>query len=663
MKLDKETLVKHQFWFLLGLAGTCTLVAIAIIFLGPAKKVTAARAAYAKAKEDVGPKAPKDLKNGKFTPPWEARQNFFAGHKATVWKEAWQTQTDVMTWPAGLADYEKAYFGDTIRPRELLDYKSKFYDTQFVNRAAFFRTVDGAPPYFPVAFDEKKIFAKRTWKEEEALSVEEAWLAQEEIWVRREVLRILETTIESIGRFKEDREPLWTASLPALAGGMLTHLLLADPESYPGAYKNRPLPDKDLKGKALKGIVKSRLFRNYNWEVNLLLEPEAGSPSRYQISPHSTIKNINPLRRALLLMNGGTGLRLRAHQGDQTRNLEAIEGVVVRYGEQVEFTKATASKSVDFRQDFWLEEIFQRSTSPVKDLLELEVGVPKAVSHRFAESFVLVPGRLTPAPPPEEAENKDAPASGPGGPGGMMGGGPSSMMGSGPGAPMGKGGASATDKDFTPNGIPRKRYVLSNNQVRRLPFAFTILVDQAHRNEVLSAMANSRLRVQTTQSYWAHNDVPAGTAGTTGTPSIPSTLGGGGRLFIPGDTEGSGSARPGSGKLSGIRPSGGGSDGPRGTGGPTVGGGPPMGGSGGSGGPRGSGGPGGPRGDMPPMGGDGTVPGGEQGDAAADSAAEANRNLVKLTVYGVAALFERYPPRQKPSESETKPAETVPPKP
>jgi len=53
---------------------------------------------------------------------------------------------------------------------------------------------------------------------------------------------------------------------------------------------------------------------------------------------------------------------------------------------------------------------------------------------------------------------------------------------------------------------------------------------------------------------------------------------------------------------------------------------------------------------MPP--GTGTPPG-TTGTEGAPSSADANRNLIELNVYGVAALFERYPKKvQKPAEGD-----------
>ena len=149
---------------------------------------------------------------------------------------------------------------------------------------------------------------------------------------------------------------------------------------------------------------------------------------------------------------------------------------------------------------------------------------------------------------------------------------------SGPGGPSGFGGVSgnappAVKEDTGPNKLHRKRYVQCNDQVRRLPLAFVVVVDQAHRSEVLAALASSQLHIQTTQAYWRHREAPP-----TTTPERPM-------------------------------------------------------------------------GDRVPMsvGGVGTT---DKTKIDASGPSELNRNLIELTVYGIASLYERYPPRPPPTTTE-----------
>ena len=644
MKLDKDTLVKHQFWLLLGLSGVLALASLVLLFLGPAAKAQAERKKFDDAKNSLGPKAPRDPKNPKFLTAWNKRRDYFTGHKNTVWKQAWLTQADIMTWPRELADLSQKYFGDEINPRERLAYAKKDgpYDSQF-SFEAFFAPPAGDNVYFPISYDPKTTFGKYAWKE--TPSIEECWLAQEDIWVRREILHVLSEALRNSGRFKQIRDPLWRESVPAAAGGALDALVRRDPEAK--VYQERTPP----KG---KGAVASRLFRNNNWEVDLLLEPNPARSGTLRISAHSTIKNVNSTRRPLSLVNRYTRpdgkimvaeLQLRLHQENaDSTSLPTITGELLRWGDAVEFKHSFAPRTIDLTKDFDIEELFNPATSPIKLLEDIRLG-KDALDNRFvAGGFEIQKGRLTPKPKentenPEGQPNAATLGSGPptGGsampPGGM-----SPPTGQGPMTGQPGQGAAAKD-DLTPNGINRLRYVSSPEieTVRRIPVAFVVLIDQAFRNEVLSAVANSRLRIQTTQVYWAHRDyVPSKTA-VPGNDQLP-------RMGPPGPLVGPMGNGPG-----GVRvPPGVGSV-PPGVGSvpPGVGSVPPGVGS------------------VPP--GVGSVPpgvGGADGVPDAASAADANRNLIELTVYGVAALFERYPKKpEKPAGGDPSQANpTAPPK-
>ena len=70
-------------------------------------------------------------------------------------------------------------------------------------------------------------------------------------------------------------------------------------------------------------------------------------------------------------------------------------------------------------------------------------------------------------------------------------------------APAAKGELAKVDKaPKTRNGLELNRYTEVTKEVRRLPFMLLLLVDQAHVPEVLTALANCRLRVQVTQFGW-----------------------------------------------------------------------------------------------------------------------------------------------------------------
>jgi hypothetical protein len=185
----------------------------------------------------------------------------------------------------------------------------------------------------------------------------------------------------------------------------------------------------------------------------------------------------------------------------------------------------------------------------------------------------------------------------------------------------GKAGPGQQADDLTANKelrIHKNRYLFVTDQSRHLPLAVTLTVDQSHLHEILAALANSRLRFQTTQvefrrtsSTSASNPTTAPTNGSTG-PSYNNA---------PGYTQGS---SPPPGMFS-----------------PSIGGPPP--GSSMYGPPGGKFGPPMPPSipDLPP-----NIPGSTPGSTPTTAtAAQDNPNLIEVTIYGIASLYER--PRQQ----------------
>lgn len=183
--------------------------------------------------------------------------------------------------------------------------------------------------------------------------------------------------------------------------------------------------------------------------------------------------------------------------------------------------------------------------------------------------------------------------------------------------------------------IPRLRYIHKTEQVRRMPIGVTLVVDQAHIQDVERAFANSRLRFQNSQFHWQRF------RGTLGGPEdSPGSYPGGPPLpGAPGSPRGEDDGRR-SGR--GLPSSGGSSDG-----GPSRGGPPgfvrPPGGLDRSAPPPG----------VPAFGG---VLSNEQMPIDDGTA-----NLVELSVYGIASIYERFPPKPtQPAEAGAAPGAGAP---
>lgn len=503
MKMDKEFLKKNLFWVLLAGAFVLWFASLAMVFLGPSGDAAAAAEEFEKKEKEI--KTPRKPKNASFNPPWQERKKLYEGHKNSVWEEAWKTQSDIMTWPDKFPTTMKdAYFGDEIAANQLEFYKLREYNTQFDKMEKFLNLKLGEKVYCPFEFDESAK-GKLVFKEVPSDS-EEPWLAQEELWARREVFHILINTLRSIGKFKEIREQNYQRdALTLWMGGPLSAVLWETPSFQAKLYKERPPKDG----------MKSKLFRNHSWEVELLLEKVDGERGM-RVSAKSTIKNINPFERSMSLTNDqpAKGLLLRITQKNaEPRELARIDGQMLPYGSSSTFTQATTAEGIDFSKDFELEEVFERATSPIRRLEMLVLG-SDAQAHRIFAGYDLVHNtqqfKGTPTPP------GGAPAGA-----GQMGGTP--PMGNPPSGTPGQPPSAGPAVPLTPNGMNRQRYVVCNQQVRKLPVAFVVVMDQAHRKDLLAAIANSKLQMHIQQVYWRHKEPPSPPKDKDPRPTIPMT--------------------------------------------------------------------------------------------------------------------------------------------
>jgi len=356
-------------------------------------------------------------------------------------------------------------------------------------------------------------------------------------------------------------------------------------------------PAKDAKN------LGQQVFRNASWEVTLKFDKDDKNQTR--ISPDSRIKNVHVSHREQDLGNPTIdGVFFRLIQGE-TRKTFYFQGPKVPWDKDAPLgnDKSWPMPSVNPTKPVELEQVFDRSNTPIASIDEIRIPY---LSNRNANRPLVAakPSRFgkkeEPAADPTKVAPPGAGAMGsmpPGGPGippmssGMIGGPMYGMQTGGKGASGGLGGAQGS-ANVTPNfGFDRERYLFVTDQSRHLPLAMTLAVDQSHLNEILVALANSKLRFQTTQVEFRRE--PAGASANS--------------------TAGNGFPQPGSGGLTPSSPPG---EDFRRT--PAV-----------------------PPGGIGMMSPDGTA-------STAPTPASDNPNLVELTVYGIASLYER--PSEKPAE-------------
>ncbi|MFY7952528.1 MAG: hypothetical protein ACOVT5_08470 [Armatimonadaceae bacterium] len=260
-------------------------------------------------------------------------------------------------------------------------------------------------------------------------------------------------------------------------------------------------------------------------------------------------------------------------------------------------------------------QVFDEATVPVRLVNTIELGM---LDHRNKAATLEAPTHL---------EGYEYPLDGLAAPGGMpLGAAPGGPPRGGPGEGEGEGGPGAGAavslgrKTGDPKSVlfdNRVRYVKRTADVRRMPAAVSVVIDNDYTNDLMVAYTNSPLHFQITQTQWARYKATlpgvGGTGTGTGTSGPPGGFGPGvGSPEGPGEGEGN--------------PRGEGPSGPPGVAGP------------GAFGPGafgpGSFGPG------TTTGGSGALPG------------EANANLCEFALFGVVSLYEQVPPEEKKKPDE-----------
>jgi hypothetical protein len=631
-KIDKDTLKKNLFWILLGVFVVLWLAGVGIAVMPGDDK---AAKEYTSAKSAVDSTKGKGVKTPAYQEPWHKHGQMFSGYKAVIWEKAWKQQEAMYDWPASMPYAARPLYPTDAFVRDATGQKNVTEDVKIRNRFPewYHEQFEYLPDIVvPAKFNGgfAAVFPEQTWVKGSAPTQEEVWLAQEDFWVKRELLWLIRQAIDSVALFRE----------------------------VPAAKDEKP-PE---------GAVARRVFRNANWELTLFIEKPATGRGLV-VGERSTIKNINVDGRTQVLANsaGTSGLpfRIQQQQGSSYKEIR-ISGEPLPFEKEAPICPLDkdgkrlpiAVAPVDLDKPIVIEQLLDWELSPIRRIDTIALA---RHSHRTVTGGLKVNPELKALEPVEAPpEGADAPAGGapggaPGGrPGGMqMGGGPG-PGGPGPGGmgssgPRGQGDSAAAAAEVTTvNKIPRDRYLHVTPQARHLPVVLRLVVDQAHIHDILASISNSRLRMQITQVSFHH--VTGVTRASLDGPAPAGNVPGGNR---PGENRPGGIGRP---PAAGGGPMGPGPKGP---------------------GPMGPGSMTPPPGMMMPQmpgsssyGGSGrTIFGGPRdGDTgsarptgvAGTSTARTldNARLVELSIYAIASLYDRYPPREKKTTTpETAPAD------
>ncbi len=483
MKLDKETIVKHQFWFLLGTYLLVWLIAVLWLKFAAADPIEQAKKTYKDSSEKLKRNSQDPKNPNTFCPPWEEYAGVFNGHKQVIWKAAWDYQKPMFTWPEYF-DSKISALGANSSPRTngrrptSSSSSGTLYNEEMddLETAAVGKKKDKNAQGFltPIELEGGFEAIMKPLKWTEIPTREECWLAQEDFWVRRELL--------------------WDLACAVAYQAYMVPVPIDD--------KKEPLPP---------DVVSRLRYRNQSWEITLLIK-EDKEKKQLVISRDSTIKNVHPGGRTLPLASAkGEGIVFNVYQEKAYSRFE-LKGEPVPSEGLVPFGYDYPLRDIQWKDKnnpVFMSQAFDWYTCPIRRIEALEIGQQ---SCRTFTTALKANETLSKLDPPREAPadpnaSKDATNTmGMGGGTGPSGGNPMmrGMMG---GMSMMGGAAGATPPNTTPNNnMDRERYLQAPKEgespekpSRHLPIALALIVDQSNMQDVLVTLANSRLRIQITQ--------------------------------------------------------------------------------------------------------------------------------------------------------------------
>lgn len=693
---NNDALKKHHFWILFGLVPLFVLIAIVMISSSVGGKVKEQQDKIQAAKTDLQSKT--NPKSKGLLQEWDKVIETVDGKRGGLWKQNWDKQKDLFTWPKS-ADFdnfavvEKVDGKDVVKSVRLEDLsfgkpipnnreqyaefkKPEFYLAEFSTKGLT-KVVPGqlgmADRIEPTEFKggwQQHLRHVNDWGQRAMIS-DQIWLIMEDIWVQRSLLDSIKAVNDQMGSFQRVRY--------ADKGDKA----IDDPDSKTGPHN--PL---------------RRKFKSRTWEVSIEV---AKKGNRQYLK--GTLENIT---ERLQVLGIGKTMTLKVWleaNRDQDGNIklapdgqpdvEGIEPVEFKIGSEflpgkggIKNSKDKDGKEIDVpanvvtmqpdesnEKDFdkypnvipvgktvteiaRIEQKFDRQTVPIRRIEAMQLGKldsryqalgylksPNPETFKALAALAAAPA-ATATTPTLGAPAGVAAGSRPGVSTGSMG----DMMGySGGGGGLSGGGPLSVviDGNF-------RRYVDVTEQVRRMPIGMVVVVDQSYIQDVLLAFANSPLRFQVTQVTWKRfrDDLGLGPAGDG------SSGGGTGAIYQPGSagsgffrSQGGGGSDPDSYRsgmmdsmrrgMSASRPPGAPSSMPFST---------PLGLRPGGRGLSGLGGE--------SAGGAGTAAfGGEfEGDIFSGggslttvSEAQLTSGLVELSIYGIVSLYEKYDPAKDPT--------------
>ncbi|MCE9565260.1 MAG: hypothetical protein K8U57_24775 [Planctomycetes bacterium] len=606
----KDVFKKHHFWILLGIVPLFVMLAAIMISSNVGAAVDKKLDEYKKATDSLNGKT--NPKQDELIKKIQEQSSKVQVKREELHRLNWERQKDMYVWPKDvnghLKDIERKNlkFGDTI-PFANSQYdefkKPEVYlaefSTVYPNKKGSVPTTGMADTLAPTQFKGgwQSVLRHVNAFDDRALTSEQIWLMMEDIWIQRSLLEAVRTVNAQMAEFHRVK------------------------------YEKNGVVIDDPDKKTAEDPLR-RKFHSRIWDIEL----EVNTKDNKRVLGGRLINHTDRLQ--LMGLNNTMILKVWLQNGKDLPPFEfKIGGEFVPGRGALKSDGKTPANVLDIvptddhaipvsftvAEIAKVEQVFDTRTVPVRRIEAMGLGfrdARSATKQLFMPEFTAFKPKAD-VVPKDDAKAPGGPPIGPIGP----------PFGTGPGGVGPATGASGGGTVDTVVNANKKRYLQITQEVRRMPVAIALIVDQAYMQDVLLAFANSKLKLQITQVDWARfrpdpSDRLGGT-GSTGDPSNPEQP----QSIIVGGVPGSGG---GLGSEFG-KPLG-----------------PPV-------GPR-------PIGPIGPTG-PGGFPGGTS--TATVSESQLTSGLIQLQVYGVASLYEKYvppgeTPKETPKETAVEPKKTDP---
>jgi len=522
-KLDKETLIKHRFWFLLGLFVPMVFVVLILLWTSVANATRAAKASVDGTLTSLG-SIPASPPNPSWVVDLKPRETTVGEKKKEIWENAWKSQASLLIYPKELASLEPMHFGQEIS----YDIRDQLINNDVFNReleqlSKVVNPVDkdghGAVQYLggyqQVLLAEPKFDARPTSAD--------VWLPLEDLWIKGGLLDIVRDCNDTVATFhNKDREEIDRIEQERTKkkndiDRIERRLKAKDADTRYTAERREEMQQrqktlaKEIKPletrlKALRerhqpdrarGEIDRQVFTNRTWQLELALaEDENGRGGRVLKGKLTNLSG----RRQLL------GWRFHVTLADAPAVELLADGEPLGPRESLPINQSI--KSLTAQGITGVRQILDWRTAPVKRIDRIVLSVLSS-SRTAALTKLDEYNAFKTKKTDESGGGADQSSTGNTGNAKVgnfaqqmaetrrkMGG---NISGPGGGPAQGfKGGGGGGGEALT------ARYSTQSDAVRRVPVAMKLVIDQDYLQDLLTAVANSKLRIQTTQMEWQH---------------------------------------------------------------------------------------------------------------------------------------------------------------